>query len=82
MAVAVFSYILRWFADFTCSEWSQTCRASSELLSHIYMVIFFFFLIVAWTKTKQISEVVGRVTAAIRMLCDGGGSGNTKTKVD
>lgn len=81
MVVAVISYILRWFADFTCSEWSQTCRASSELFSHIYMVIFFFFLIVAWTKTKQISDVMERVTAAIRMLSDSGGS-NTKAKQD
>jgi hypothetical protein len=44
------------------------------------MVIFFFFLIVAWTKTKQISEVMERVTAAIRMLSDSGGA--TKAKQD
>ncbi|KAL7521083.1 hypothetical protein ACHAWX_005776 [Stephanocyclus meneghinianus] len=81
MVVAFFSYILRWMADFTCSGWSQTCRASSELLSHIYMVIFFFFLIVAWTKTKQISDVWQRVMAAVRMLVSGGG-GSAKSKVD
>eukprot|EP00804_Cyclotella_cryptica_P001366 CCRYP_014123-RA/>CCRYP_014123-RA protein AED:0.01 eAED:0.01 QI:868/1/1/1/1/1/2/203/631 len=80
MVVAFFSYILRWIADVTCSGWSQTCRASSELLSHIYMVIFFFFLIVAWTKTKQISEMCQRVKAAILVLFNG--SGSTKTKVD
>ena len=70
MVVACMSYILRWLADFTCSEWSQTCRASSELLSHIYMVVFFFLVIVASTKAKQISEMLDRVKAAYRMFTD------------
>jgi len=84
MVVAFLSYLLRWFADLTCSEWSQTCKASSELFSHVYSVIFFFFVIVAWTKAKQISDVLERAKAAIRMLSDGGGgsAGSTKSKTD
>ena len=68
--VAALSYILRWLADFTCSEWSQTCRASSELLSHIYMVVFFFLVIVGSTKAKQLKEVVDRLKAAYSMIFD------------
>jgi len=68
MIVACLSYILRWLADFTCSGWSQTCAASSELLSHIYMVVFFFLVIVASTKAKQVTDLLDRVKAAYRML--------------
>ena len=70
MIVAGISFILRWIADFTCSGWSQTCRASSEVFSHIYMVVFFFLVIVASTKAKQISDFVDRGKAAYRMLTD------------
>ena len=70
MVVACTSFVLRWLADFTCSSWSQTCRASSDMLSHIYMVVFFFLVIVASTKAKQISDVIDRVKTAYRMLID------------
>ena len=70
MAVAGISFIFRWIADFTCSSWSQTCRASSEILSHVYMVVFFFLVIVASTKAKQISDLLERVKTAYRMLTD------------
>lgn len=70
MLVAGISFVLRWVADFTCSSWSQTCRASSEILSHIYMVVFFFLVIVASTKAKQISDLLDRGKTAYRMLTD------------
>ena len=70
MVVACISFVLRWLADFTCSSWSQTCRASSDMLSHIYMVVFFFLVIVASTKAKQISDVIDRVKTAYLMLID------------
>eukprot|EP01082_Thalassiosira_pseudonana_P013915 g11758.t1 g11758 contig6:543997-544511(-) len=79
MAIAVISYVLRFIADFTCSEWSTTCRASSDMLSHIYMAVFFFLIIVASTKAKQISDLLERIKAAIRMLSD---SGNSKSKIE
>jgi atlastin len=60
--------VLRKFTDFTCSEWSSTCKVGSDLLSHIYQVVFFFMLIVASTKAKQISEAAGRVKKAIEVL--------------
>jgi atlastin len=60
--------ILRKLTDFTCSEWSTTCKVGSDLLSHIYQVVFFFMLIVASTKAKQISEATGRLKKAIDVL--------------
>jgi len=70
LLVAFLSFVLRWLADFTCSSWSQTCRASSELLSHIYMVVFFFLAIVASTKAKQISDLFDRLRAAMNLFMD------------
>lgn len=70
MAVASISFILRWIADFTCSGWSQTCRASSDILSHIYMVVFFFLVIVGSTKAKQIKDLFARVKSAYGLLTD------------
>eukprot|EP00584_Thalassiosira_punctigera_P008504 CAMPEP_0172531176 /NCGR_PEP_ID=MMETSP1067-20121228/4678_1 /TAXON_ID=265564 ORGANISM="Thalassiosira punctigera, Strain Tpunct2005C2" /NCGR_SAMPLE_ID=MMETSP1067 /ASSEMBLY_ACC=CAM_ASM_000444 /LENGTH=690 /DNA_ID=CAMNT_0013315525 /DNA_START=49 /DNA_END=2121 /DNA_ORIENTATION=+ len=70
MFVAVISFVLRWIADFSCSSWSQTCRASSDILSHIYMVVFFFMVIVGSTKMKQITDLLDRGKAAYRMLTD------------
>jgi len=72
MAVAGFSFILRWIADLTCSGWSQTCKASSDLLSHVYMAVFFFLVIVGSTKAKQISDLLDRVKAAIQLLTNDG----------
>jgi len=73
LLVAFVSFILRWFADFTCSSWSETCRASSDFLSHIYMVVFFFLAIVASTKAKQISDVFDRLRATANLIMDGNG---------
>lgn len=80
MTVAILSFILRWIADWTCSSWSQTCRAGSDVLSHIYSVVFFFLMIVGTTKTKQIMDAFGRAKAAAVAL-SGGGSSNGKIKV-
>lgn len=81
MTVAALSFILRWIADSTCSSWSQTCRAGSDVLSHIYSVVFFFLMIVGTTKTKQIVDAFGRMKVALSAL-SGGGSNNGKRKVD
>ena len=78
IVLACTAYILRWLADFTCSEWSQTCRSSSELLSHLYMVVFFFLVIVGSTKAKQISEMLDRVKGAYRMFTDGPATNKAK----
>eukprot|EP00986_Skeletonema_menzelii_P007717 scaffold3052_cov151-Skeletonema_menzelii.AAC.3 len=78
MAVAGISFILRWIADLTCSGWSQTCKASSDLLSHVYMAVFFFLVIVGSTKAKQISDLLDRVKAAIQLLANDGSSNQKK----
>lgn len=78
MAIAGISFILRWIADLTCSGWSQTCKASSDLLSHVYMAVFFFLVIVGSTKVKQISDLLDRVKAAIQLLANDGSSNQKK----
>lgn len=78
MVIAGVSFILRWIADLTCSGWSQTCKASSDLLSHVYMAVFFFLLIVGSTKAKQISDLLDRVKAAIQLLANDGNMNQKK----
>ena len=69
------SYILRTIADATCSSWSQTCRASSDALSHILAVAFIFLFIVYLTKAKQIHDKFKQIkSAASVMFADDGGS--------
>jgi len=77
--IAMISIVMRWITDSTCSSWSSTCRAGSEFFSHIYAMVFFFMLIVAATKAKQMKEVLKRVMTAIEVLV-GGGSESRKDK--
>jgi atlastin len=77
LAIAAVSAILRWFTDLTCSSHSATCRASSEVLHHIYMVVFFFLLIVGATKAQQIKQILTRFRTALEVMSDGS-SKNTK----
>mmetsp|Transcript_16637 Transcript_16637/g.24899 ORF Transcript_16637/g.24899 Transcript_16637/m.24899 type:complete len:640 (+) Transcript_16637:111-2030(+) len=79
LSIGTVSIILRWFADFTCSSWSHTCRVGSDVLSHVYQVVFFFMFIVACTKAKQISEVAGRVKKAVAVMSDSGGPEKNKS---
>jgi atlastin len=72
LAIATISYILRAVADLTCSSYSQTCRNTSELLSHIYAVVIIFLLIVGGTKAQQLKEFFGRVKSAIELIANGG----------
>ena len=75
LSIGFVSIVLRWIADFTCSSWSQTCRVGSDVLSHIYQVVFFFLVILASAKAKQLSEAVGRVKRALELLTsDGAGT--------
>ena len=79
LSIGAVSMILRWVADFTCSSWSDTCRVGSEVLSHVYQVVFFFMIIVASTKAKQISQAAGKVKKAIDVMSNSGGSEKNKT---
>jgi len=72
LSVAFISYIVRWIMDLTCSSWSTVCRASSDMLSHIFAVVMFFMLIIAFTKAKQIKEALERVKAALELLASDG----------
>jgi len=75
LTIGFFSIILRWVADTTCSSWSQTCKASSDVLSHVYQVVFFFMLIVSSTKAKQIGKAAGRMKKAWEVV---GGKDDTR----
>lgn len=77
-AIAIVSVVMRWITDSTCSSWSSTCRAGSEFFSHIYAMVFFFMLIVAATKAKQMKELLKRIMTAIDALAGDGGSSKDK----
>jgi atlastin len=72
LSIGAIAMILRWIADFTCSSWSDTCRVGSDVLSHVYQVVFFFMIIVASTKAKQISQAAGKVKKAFNVMSDSG----------
>jgi atlastin len=75
--VALIAFILRWIADATCSPYSNVCRKSSDLLSHIYAVVMIFLLIVGATKAKQVKELFDKVKSALQVLL-----GDNKQKKD
>lgn len=80
--VAAVSYIIRWFTDLTCS--AQVCRATSELLSHIYIVVFLFLCIIAMTKAQQIKVYCTRIYNTLHVMMDSNNNSEitTKTKSD
>eukprot|EP00548_Thalassiothrix_antarctica_P005198 CAMPEP_0194141194 /NCGR_PEP_ID=MMETSP0152-20130528/10655_1 /TAXON_ID=1049557 /ORGANISM="Thalassiothrix antarctica, Strain L6-D1" /LENGTH=569 /DNA_ID=CAMNT_0038839743 /DNA_START=99 /DNA_END=1808 /DNA_ORIENTATION=- len=70
LVIALAAYILRVFADTTCSSWSSVCRKSSDFLSHLYAVVACFMLIIGLTKAQQIRALVRRVKQAFEVLLD------------
>lgn len=68
------SYVSRMVTDATCSV--HVCRSASNALSHIYLVIFIFLLIVASTKAKQIKDSYNRFSKALSVMM------NEKAKKD
>ncbi|KAG7357469.1 guanylate-binding protein [Nitzschia inconspicua] len=73
LSVAAAAYILRAVADFSCSPYSQMCRNTSELLSHIYAVVVCFLVIVGFTKAKQVKELYDRIVGAFKLVVNDGG---------
>lgn len=76
--IGVGSVILRWITDFTCTSWSQTCKVGSDVLLHIYQVVFFFIIIIGATKAKQIGDALKRVKKALEVMSENGGSNDKK----
>lgn len=64
--VALVSYVTRWITDVTCS--ASVCRATSELLSHIYIVVFLFLCIIAITKAQQIKALCTRIYNTLHIV--------------
>jgi hypothetical protein len=81
MAVAFAAYILRWIADWTCSPYSQYCRTASENLSHFYVGVVFFMIMIGATKAKQVKDFFDRVKAVVQLVLNEGSEGG-KTKKD
>eukprot|EP00535_Pseudo-nitzschia_heimii_P009152 CAMPEP_0197173506 /NCGR_PEP_ID=MMETSP1423-20130617/410_1 /TAXON_ID=476441 /ORGANISM="Pseudo-nitzschia heimii, Strain UNC1101" /LENGTH=592 /DNA_ID=CAMNT_0042622331 /DNA_START=90 /DNA_END=1868 /DNA_ORIENTATION=+ len=73
LAIATASYILRAVADMTCTSYSQTCRNTSELLSHIYAVVIIFLIIIGATKAQQLKEFFGRLKGAVELVANNNG---------
>lgn len=86
LTVAAVSYVMRIVADVTCSGWSQTCKASSAVLSEVYTVVFIFLLIVASTKAQALKQQYRRIAEVVKVVIGGntgsseGGSSSGKTK--
>ncbi len=81
LLIGCISATLRWITDFTCSSWSQTCKVGSEVLHHVYQVVFFFIIIIAATKAKQISQAFDRLKKALEVMADSSGN-NAKKKTE
>lgn len=75
--VALVSYISRWITDATCS--ANVCRATSELLSHIYIVVFLFLCIIAMTKAQQIKALCTRIYNTLQIVMNADSSSGTST---
>jgi hypothetical protein len=64
--IAVVSFVARWLTDATCS--ATVCRATSNLLSHLYLGVVAFLGFIAATKAKQIKDLFLRVQQAISVM--------------
>jgi len=69
--ISLVSYILRKIADMTCTSWSQTCKASSDILSEISTVVLLFMLIVFLTKAKEFSLLLQKIKKIYHTLFGG-----------
>ncbi|GMI40169.1 hypothetical protein TrCOL_g2096 [Triparma columacea] len=73
VVVGVASWVLRTITDLTCSSWSQTCKASSDMLGQVTTVIVVFMVIIGATKAKIIGEKIKQLKTAFEVV---GGPGN------
>jgi hypothetical protein len=80
LSVGVVSYGARWVTDLTCS--ATVCKASSEVLSHTYAVVWSFLFIIALTKLQLIKEYTGRLLKAMGILMNSPKKANDKSKKD
>lgn len=81
LSIGFLSVVIRWVTEWTCSSWSSTCRAGSEFFSHVYQVVFFFLVIIASTKAKQLSDAAGRLKIAWEAM-QGGNQASIEKKTN
>lgn len=65
LMIAAAAYVLRIVSDMTCAEWSDVCATGSDILSQLYLVLFFFILIVAITTGHGLVGRVKQLVAAV-----------------
>lgn len=70
IGLALLSYILRWVADASCSEWSTTCRHGSHALGHVYATIFMFMLIMSFGR---ITQLISHMRTVMKLMMGGNG---------
>jgi len=61
LIITFVSLIMRKFTDYTCSDWSQTCKATSEVLAETSGIVFFFLIIVFATKAREFSDFIKKL---------------------
>lgn len=73
LIIAFVSFLLRFIADSTCSSWSQTCKASSDILAEVYTIFILFLMLVGATKFKQIQDLFAKIKGALGVMMEGDG---------
>jgi len=72
LIITVVSLIMRKFTDYTCSDWSQTCKATSEVLAETSGIVFFFLIIVFATKAREFSDFIKKLKTGYDAVFGGG----------
>ncbi|KAG5184944.1 anti-viral guanylate-binding protein [Tribonema minus] len=65
MGIAAAAFVLRFFADASCSSWSTTCRRTADGLGHVYVAIFLFIAISSAGRIKQFIDHLRTVVPII-----------------
>ena len=68
--VALISYVVKHFLDFTCAPHATLCRVGSEVASHANAVVLCFLAILFATRYHQVMEHVGRFRRAMEVVLD------------
>uniref|UniRef100_A0A7S3L446 GB1/RHD3-type G domain-containing protein n=1 Tax=Amphora coffeiformis TaxID=265554 RepID=A0A7S3L446_9STRA len=85
--VALVSYVVKHFLDFTCAPHATLCKVGSEAAGHAYAFGFCFLVIAGAARSHQVKEYTVRFWRAMELLFSGtntpvAGGGGTKRKAE
>lgn len=80
--MAFAAYIFRAIFDWTCSPYSQYCRQASDNLSHLYVGVIFFAMMIGATKAKQVKDFIDKVKSVAQLVLNEGAGQGEKAKKD